>query len=162
PGPVARTLGVREEPGRPLSATLADALRSRRLLLVLDSCEHLVVDCAALAEALLRACPDLRILATSRQPLRGVGEAAWRGPPLSVPEPDRLPSAEQLAQYEAVQLFVERAVDVLPAFRLTSKNALAVAQICRRLDGIPLAIELAAARVRVLPAEQVAQRLDAR
>jgi predicted ATPase/DNA-binding CsgD family transcriptional regulator len=159
---VARTLGVREEPGRPLSDTLAAALRPRPLLLLLDNCEHLAGACAALAQALLRAGRHLRILATSRQPLGLIGETVWPVPSLSVPN-GRGPQADEgLLQYEGVELFVERATAVLPSFRLTASNAAAVAEICRRLDGIPLAIELAAARVRMLPPHQIAERLQDR
>jgi hypothetical protein len=136
-------------------------------LLVLDNCEHLVAACAALAERLLRACPHLRILATSREALRIAGETSWRVPPLSFPH-SPLPSSPaadfppDLCQYEAIRLFVERARLHAPPFCLTDRNAPAVAQVCRQLDGMPLAIELAAARVAVLPVEQVAQRMEDR
>jgi hypothetical protein len=159
---VAAAVGVREEPGQPLLATLLAALRARHLLLVLDNCEHLLDACAQLADTLLRGCPQLRILATSREALGIDGEVARRVPFLAVPPPRQLPAAEQLTHYEAVQLFVERAIAVQPAFAVTNLNAPAVAQLCRRLDGIPLALELAAARVRVLTVEQVANRLGDR
>ncbi|MBI4278278.1 MAG: tetratricopeptide repeat protein [Armatimonadetes bacterium] len=162
PQAVASALGVREEPGRPLLATLTDHLHPRHLLLILDNCEQVVAACARLAEALLRACPTLRVLATSREPLGIAGETTWRVPSLSLPDPQRLPSLEHLAQYEAVRLFVDRAAAVQPSFVLTPRNAPAVAQVCQRLDGIPLAIELAAARARVLTVEQIARRLDDR
>jgi predicted ATPase/DNA-binding SARP family transcriptional activator/Tfp pilus assembly protein PilF len=159
---VAATLGIREEPGRPPIAVLRDALRPRSMLLVLDNCEHLLAACAELVEVLLRACPNVRVLATSRQGLGITGEQTYPVPPLSVPDPDRLPPVERLLQYEAVQLFVDRAGLSQPTFRLTEANAPWVAQVCHRLDGIPLAIELAAARVKALPVEQIAERLDDR
>jgi predicted ATPase len=160
PQEVASALGVREEPGRALLQTLTDYLRSRSLLLILDNCEHLVAACAQLTHALLRGCRDLRVMATSREALGVPGEATWHVPTLSLPNPRRLPSMERLKQYEAVQLFLDRAILSQPAFALTEQNAPAVAQICWRLDGIPLAIELAAARVKVLSVEQIAARLD--
>jgi predicted ATPase/class 3 adenylate cyclase len=162
PQTVATALGVREEPGRPLIATLTDYLRPRSLLLVLDNCEHLLVASAQLAEALLRACPNLRILSSSREALGIAGEMAYRVPSLSLPELQRLPSVEALTQFEAVRLFVDRAVASLPSFALNDQNAMMVAQVCHRLDGIPLAIELAAARVKALPVAKIAERLDDR
>jgi predicted ATPase/class 3 adenylate cyclase/DNA-binding CsgD family transcriptional regulator len=162
PKTVGLTLGMREEVGRPVLDTLIDHLRTKHLLIVLDNCEHLIEACAILSEALLRAIPTLHILATSREPLGIGGETNWRVPPLSLPDTKRLPPLESLTQYEAVQLFIERAVSVQPGFALTSSNALAVAQICQQLDGIPLAIELAAARVKMLSVEQIALRLDER
>jgi predicted ATPase/class 3 adenylate cyclase len=162
PQAVAAALGVREQPERPLVQTLADALRDRHLLLLLDNCEHLVAACAALADSLLRACPWLRVLATSREPLGITGEAIWRVPPLASPEPDRLPSLESLVQYEAVRLLLDRAELAAPSFAITEQNAAAVAQVCQQLDGLPLALELAAARVKVLSMEQLAARLSDR
>lgn len=153
---VAAALEVRDHPGSPAEAALRAALEGRSALLVLDSCEHLVEACARLATDLLRACPTLRILATSREALGVPGERAWLVPPLTLPGPG---TADPAAS-EAVQLFVERARSALPAFELTPANREAVAQVCARLDGIPLAIELAAARIRVLPPEQIADRLD--
>ena len=164
PGLVAQTvasvLRVREEPGRPLEATLADTLRPRQLLLLLDNCEHLVAACGQLADALLRVCPEVRLLATSREALGIAGETTWRVPPLALPPPECRPPAGHLAGFEAVRLFLDRARAVRPDFGLTDENAAAVAQVCRRLDGIPLALELAAARVPVLTPEQIAARLD--
>ena len=160
PHSVASTLGVREQPGRTPTGTLSDHLRIRKILLVLDNCEHLVEACAELAEALLRACPELRVLATSREALGIPGEVAWLVPSLSLPDIRRLPDIESLARYESAHLFVERTAAVKPTFELTEQNAEAVAQVCYRLDGIPLAIELAAARAKVLPVEQIADRLD--
>jgi predicted ATPase/class 3 adenylate cyclase/Tfp pilus assembly protein PilF len=157
---VASTLGVREELGRLLIETLADSLRPRSLLLVLDNCEHLLSACAQLADRLLRACPNLRILATSREALGLLGEQTYRVPSLSLPDPSQLPSLERLQEYEAVQLFADRAALTQPAFAVTPANARALVQVCQRLDGIPLAIELAAARVKALPVEKIAERLD--
>ena len=162
PQTLASTLGVREGPGRTLTDALVDFLRPKTLLVVLDNCEHLVADCARLAETLLRACPRLRILATSRETLNITGEVAGTVPSLSLPDPGRVPDVEDLTQYEAIQLFVDRAATVAPAFTLTNQNAAAVVQVCSHLDGIPLAIELAAARVKVLAVEQIAARLDER
>ncbi|HEU4941077.1 MAG TPA: protein kinase, partial [Candidatus Eisenbacteria bacterium] len=159
----AHVLGVREAPGRPLEPLLAEAIGTRTMLLVLDNCEHLAASCARLADALLRACPGLRILATSQEGLGVSGELVWRIPTLSVPELRSLPhSKEALARYEAVRLFVERAVVAQPSFSLTDANAAVVAQICRRLDGIPLAIELAAVRVKILPVNKILARLEDR
>ncbi len=164
PHAVAEVLGVQEQSGRPLMSTLADALRHQQILLVLDNCEHLIDACAALAERLLRACAQVEIVATSREPLGIGGETAWPVPSLVVPG-DSLPrSAGSMATFvecEAMRLFVERAHMATPTFTLTEHNTGAVAQICRRLDGIPLALELAASRVRVLSVEHLAARLDA-
>jgi predicted ATPase/DNA-binding CsgD family transcriptional regulator len=160
PQATASSLVVRETPGRALTETLVDYLKPRHVLLILDNCEHLIAHCAQLAETLLRACPKLHILATSREPLRIAGELLWLVPPLSLPNPQRLRPTENLLRYEAVQLFAERAKTVLPTFEVSQDHAAALAQLCRRLDGLPLAIELAAARVRVLSLEQIANRLD--
>src|ERR1700677_4623737 len=154
---VAATIGVREEQGVPLAQTLAEALRSRHMLLILDTCEHQVSDCATLVQLLLARCPWLRIIATSREPLRVRGETVWRVPPLDLP-PDGVTDAE-LAGHEAVRLFAARAAGARPGFTLTEDNAAAVARLCRTLDGIPLGIELSAARVRALSVEQIADRL---
>lgn len=159
PQAVATVLGVREQPGRPLVATVADSLGSRRVLVVLDNCEHLTGACAELIIALLGACPELRILATSRVVLGVSGETTWPVPPLSVPDPRRGSSPEVVACSEAVQLFVQRASAVAPGFAVTDATTLAIATICARLDGLPLAVELAAAWMRVLGPEQLALRL---
>jgi predicted ATPase/class 3 adenylate cyclase len=159
---VASALGVRETPGRPLVSTLEDYLRYKHVLLVLDNCEHLVAACAELVEHLLRTCPSLRVLATSRDPLRIPGEVVWRVPSLSFPDQPRLPGIDVLMEYDAVRLLVERATAAEPTFALTPQNVPAVAATCRRLDGIPLAIELAAARVQVLSMEQIVDRLNDR
>jgi non-specific serine/threonine protein kinase len=163
PQAVAAALGVREDPGRPLLATLADTLRSKRLLLVLDNCEHLVLACAVLATALLQTCSQVQILATSREALGITGERAWKVPSLSLPGAAHQPSpVAALLDAEAVRLFVERAQAARPAFALTAQNCELVAQMCRRLDGIPLALELAAARLSALTVEDLAARLDDR
>jgi len=154
---VATTLGIREEQGVPLAQTLAEALRSRHMLLILDTCEHQVSDCATLVQLLLARCPWLRIIATSREPLRVRGETVWRVPPLDLP-PDGA-NGTDLAAHEAVRLFAARAAGARPGFRLTSDNTASVAALCRTLDGIPLGIELSAARVRALSVEQIADRL---
>jgi len=166
PHKVAAALGVAEQPGRTLLATLTDFLRSRQVLLILDNCEHQVEACALLVEALLGACPGLTMLATSREALGIAGEMLYALPPLACPDPHQLSSGraigstiDRLSQYDAVRLFVERARAVAPTFHLTAENSIAVAQVCQQLDGIPLAIELAAARVRLLSLDQIADRL---
>ena len=160
PGHVAAALGVRQEGTRSAEEGIVAALRGRRMLLVLDNCEHLVDAGARLAELLLRRSPRLSILATSRAPLGLTGERSWLVPVLSLPDAAGPATAERVAASTAVQLFVERARDVAPSFALTDANAPAVGRICRRVDGLPLAIELAAARVRMLAPEQIAARLD--
>ncbi len=167
PHALTSALNVREIPGRTLTETLVDYLHPRHLLLVLDNCEHVVAAGAHLAEALLRSCPNVRILATSREGLGIAGEMSWLVPSLALPPPsvqsgEGTPSLDQLRQYEAIALFVERATAVLPTFRSTRQNMAAITLVCQRLDGIPLAIELAAARVKVLAVEQIAARLDNR
>ncbi|AOW92662.1 LuxR family transcriptional regulator [Rhodococcus sp. WMMA185] len=158
---VSAALRLREQlTGNP-EALLVEFLSSKRLLLVLDNCEHVVAAAAQLSETLLRRCPELRILTTSREPLGIGGEAVLRVPPLTVPEPERS-SLQGLPQYEAVTLFMERAAAAVPEFELTEANHAAVARICRQLDGLPLAIELAAVRLRVMSVEQILQRLTDR
>jgi predicted ATPase/DNA-binding SARP family transcriptional activator len=157
---VASALGVPEEPDHSPIEALVQHLKSRKTLLILDNCEHLVEECADLADTLLRTCPELEILATSREPLRVAGESSWQVPSLSLPDAGRLTPAGELAGYEAVHLFVERAQAVDAGFALTEDNAPAVARLCQKLDGIPLAIELAAARSRVLAVEQISERLE--
>ena len=159
---VAAALGVREQPGRPISDTLSDYLRAKNLLLILDNCEHLIEACAQLANTLLRTCPHLRILTSSRESLGIAGETSYRVPSLSVPDWRQANAYEVILENDCVRLFVDRAVAAQNRFRLTEKNAGAIAQICSRLDGIPLAIELAAARVKVFSPEQIAARLDDR
>src|SRR5579884_2058809 len=167
PQSVASALGLREEPGRSLTQTLIDYLQSRSLLLILDNCEHLVAACASLAETLLRSSPNVKLLATSREALNVPGETTYRVPSLLPPDPERLPSEEKdlaaaLMDYDAVRLFVERACSHRSEFALTRQNGPAVAEICHQLDGIPLAIELAAARIRAMAVEKIAERLDDR
>ncbi len=181
---VAAVLGVREAPNVPVLTTLADALQPRRLLLVLDNCEHLVAACADVAATLLRACPHLQILATSREALGMAGEVVWRVPSLALPpitdalraaattavasadatagrgSQDEILRLDRLERFEAVQLFLARARAARSDFALSAHNACAVVDVCRRLDGLPLAIELAAARLGVLSVQDVAARLD--
>ena len=164
---VAGALELRQEADRSLATTLTGFLRNKQLLLIFDNCEHVVAACARLAETLLRSCPQLRILASSREPLGIAGENAWPLPPLSLPNhwrdiadgPDAL---DRLSEYEAVRLFIDRATLARPAFQATNENIATIAQICWRLDGIALAIELAAARIRVLTLQQIVERLDDR
>ncbi len=158
----ASILGVREAPNYPLSETLLSFLERKKLLITLDNCEHLTSACAAFAEMVLRRCSDVRILATSRVPLEVSGEAVWSVPPLSFPDPRRLPPLETLAEFEAVKLFLERTASIQPVFTLRPDNAAPVAAICQRLDGMPLAIELAAARTSAMTVQQIAARLDDR
>jgi predicted ATPase/class 3 adenylate cyclase len=167
PQVASAALGMREAPGRSPTDALTDHLRSRKLLLVLDNCEQVVEACATLAATLMRSCPGLVILATSREAFGAPGELVWPVPALSAPDPGRLATSPAdrvaaLAKSEAVRLFLERARLSQRGFALSGQNALAVAQICHRLDGIPLAIELAAGRVKMLSPEQIAARLDDR
>jgi predicted ATPase/tetratricopeptide (TPR) repeat protein len=157
---VAAVMGVSEEPGRPLAETLADVLRSRRLLLGLDNCEHLAGACTQIAEQLLAGSPGLRMLMTSREPLRIAAETVWQVPPLSV-TPEGA-DAGRADRSEAVRLFADRAAASRPGFTVGPDSVAAVAFVCRALDGLPLAIELAAARVRVLSVEQIGARLGDR
>ncbi len=159
---VASQLGAPDTPGQDAAEAIADHVDGRRTLIVLDNCEHLAAAVASLAERLLVACPALSILATSREPLGVEGECSWPVPPLSLPPGGAVvtATAAALAGSDAVRLFEQRAQLVRPSFRVTDGNAAAVLQICHRLDGLPLAIELAAARIRILPAAQLAERLD--
>ena len=162
---VAAPLRVRDEPEQQMLVTLTNFLRHKKIMIILDNCEHLVAECARIAETLLRACPGLQILASSREPLGIGGERTWPVPSLSIPEGWReeirgAHAAERLTQYESVRLFIDRATAVRPGFKVTNDNAPYVAEICWRLDGIPLAIELAAARIRVLSIDQIATRLN--
>jgi predicted ATPase/class 3 adenylate cyclase len=161
PHAIASAVGVRQQMGMPLMDLLIDYLRTRTLLLILDNCEHLVEACAKLADQLLHACPDIQIVASSREALDIRGEMILRVPSLSLPDETKV-TAQALSENEAVQLFCERALAAAPKFALSDKNAPSVAEICRRLDGIPLALELAAARVTVLSPDQIASRLDDR
>ena len=186
PNAVVEALGLRDEPGVSQTDLLTNFLREKKTLLVFDNCEHVVAACARLAEMLLRACAELRILASSREPLGIAGERTFPVPPLALPELSEIQDRsrgkisaseksedlsdstapadflEKLTQFEAVRLFIDRAVAVQPTFVLTNDNAPFVAEICHRLDGIPLAIELAAARVKVLTTQQIAERLNDR
>lgn len=159
---VAATLGVKEEPGKPVEQTITEFLRPKHLLLILDNCEHVLASVARLADGLLRTCPRLSILATSREGLGIAGETLYRVPSLSLPQNGQPMTPQVLTGYEAARLFIERATAVQPTFAVTTGNAPALAQLCVRLDGIPLALELAAARVRVLSVEEVNNRLDDR
>jgi predicted ATPase len=159
PQAVMSALGMLEQPREAPSQTLAGWIRGRSMLLVLDNCEHLLDACAELAAALLDACPSLRLLTTSREPLRISGERVWRVPSLGIPEPRSTLSPDQVAKFPAPQLFVQRAQALKSDFAVTSHNAAVVSAICARLEGLPLAIELAAAWVRVLGVDQI-QRLD--
>jgi len=159
PNAVASVLGVRELYTTPMEA-LIEALRSRVLLLVLDNCEHLVEACAELVRELLVACGGVRVLATSRQPLRVEGEVVWRVPAMSLPTTGKASPPEELLASEAVQLFVQRARTRAPDFGLTEANAAGVLEICQRLEGLPLALEIAAAQVSFLSVEQLAEHLD--
>jgi predicted ATPase/DNA-binding CsgD family transcriptional regulator len=153
---VASVVGVTEENGRPLLDTLADALAARSLLVALDNCEHLIDAAARVAQRLLAGAPGLRIIVTSREPLRVAAETVWQVPPLTVPPPPPPPtSVADLSSSEAAALFADRAAAALPSFTVTGGNAAAVGRLCRALEGLPLAIELAAAWVRVLSAEQI-------
>jgi len=159
---VMAVLAVRDVAPADAADRLVDALRTRRLLLVLDNCEHVIDQAAELAGRLLRGCPDLRVLATSREPLGLPGEVVWTVPPLDVPDLAAEPDPAELVRSPAVRLFVARAAAAAPGFGLTAATAQAVAVICRRLDGIPLALELAATRVRALGVAELAARLDDR
>jgi predicted ATPase/DNA-binding winged helix-turn-helix (wHTH) protein/Tfp pilus assembly protein PilF len=160
PQAVLTALELQEQPGKQLTQTLTEYLGARHLLLVLDNAEHLLAACAQFTDTVLRKCPKVTVLATSRERLGVPGELTFRVPSLSIPDLERGATAQSLAQYESVRLFNERAQRHLPRFALTDQNAPALASICRRLDGIALAIELAAARVRSMSVEEVNERLD--
>ncbi len=160
PHVIAEVLGVKEEKSCPLIDSLKDHLRSRQLLLILDTCDHLVAGCAALADSLLNKAPYLQLLATSREPLRILGERIWPVAPLAVPDSRHVPEVDHLLRFDAVHLFVDRARVNQPDFAISRQNASTVAQICSQLDGLPLAIELAAARVRMFPVHELLRRLE--
>jgi predicted ATPase/class 3 adenylate cyclase len=162
PTTVLAAMGGQEVPGRPPIETLTRYLRSQATLLILDNCEHLVSACAQLVETLLRSCPHLSVLATSREGLAVPGEVAWRVPSLAVPVRAETLTPERAAEFEAIRLFVERAASARSGFSLTRENVATVAQVCAQLDGIPMAIELAAARVKLLTIDQIVERLDDR
>ena len=166
---IAAVFGIHEKSGDSLNRLLIEHLQSRQTLLLVDNCEHLIVPCAVILEELLQACPDIKVLATSREMLGLAGEIVWTVPPLSLPDsqPWKNTASAQAAlgayqQSEAVRLFVARAAANSPEFQLTAENGVWIAETCRRLDGMPLAIELAAARVRSLSVQQIAQKLDNR
>jgi predicted ATPase/class 3 adenylate cyclase len=161
PQTIAQAFGVREAAGRPLKEQLQDHLREKQMLLVLDNFEQ-VIDAASLISDLLSAAPRLKVLVTSREVLRLYGEANYPVLPLAAPDPERMLPLEQFTQYEAVALFIDRALAVNPTFAVTNENAPAVAEICHRLEGLPLAIELAAARARVLPPQRMLTELSHR
>lgn len=152
---VANALSVKDQPLQSPETTIVAAVKRKTLLLLLDNCEHLISACSKLADQLLRESPGVTILATSREPLGIPGEISWRVPSLTLPEEPELPSIDALESFEAVRLFLDRATRARPNFKITNENAVAVVEICQQLDGIPLAIELAAARVRALSAEQI-------
>ncbi|MBT9486770.1 MAG: tetratricopeptide repeat protein [Rubrivivax sp.] len=162
PQAVAQVFGLKDQPGRNLTQTIAEHLAPQQLLLVLDNAEHVLEACAQITDAVLRASARLRVLVTSRERLGIVGEFTYRVPSLSVPAPEQVPTPAQISACESAQLFIERAQFQQPQFVVTAGNATALASICHRLDGIPLAIELAAARVRSMPVEEVGRRLDQR
>ncbi len=159
---VASVLGVKEEAGRPVMEALVKYVRDKQLLIVLDNCEHVVHACADVAKQLLQSGPRVKVLASSRDYLQVAGETTYHVPTLSVPDPKKQVAPEELTQHESVRLFVDRVSASQPAFRVTTKIAAALADICHRLDGIPLAIELAAARARALSVEAIAARLGDR
>jgi len=161
PQTVAMVFGLRESPGLPIAEQINDYLRAKQLLLILDNCEHLVEGSADFANGILKGCPQIKILASSREALGVPNESTYRVPSLGLPDKKDI-SLDKVSKFESVQLFTERAKAANPNFELNTKNASAIAQICRRLDGIPLALELAAARAKVLSVEQIAERLDDR
>ena len=159
PQTAARAVGIPVDSGLQALEALLDYIRPRQMLLVLDNCEHLIDACAQLAAAVLIECPLVKILATSRETLGTTGESVHYLPSLVVPNPDDMPVFDQITQFEAIELFASRASAVQPQFALTAHNAIDVAQVCTQLDGIPLAIELAAGWVRTLPIDQISRRL---
>lgn len=162
PHTTASALGLRDDPQRPVIDMLCDYLRQKKMLIILDNCEHLVDACAQTADRIMHVSQDVRILASSREALGIAGEIPYSVPSLGLPDIDHLPSMESLSEFEAIKLFIHRATSAVPSFTVTNENAPALAQICHRLDGIPLAIELAAAKIHVLSVEQIARRLDDR
>ncbi|HSG43172.1 MAG TPA: adenylate/guanylate cyclase domain-containing protein [Anaerolineales bacterium] len=162
PRTTAISIGLRQEPQRPVIDMLCDYLAKKKMLIILDNCEHLVDACAQMADCIMHAASDVQILASSREALGIAGEVTYRVPSLGLPDVDNLPALDSLSQYEAVKLFIDRTSAAIPDFKVTNANAPALAQICHRLDGIPLAIELAAGKIRVLGLDQLAKRLDDR
>lgn len=162
PQAILSALGISEQQGKTAQELISDYLQDKNTLIVLDNCEHLIEASAKISYALLNHAPALKILASSREALGVKGELAWHVPSLSLPDINHLPEFEELSQYEAIRLFAERASLAKSNFTMTKENAAFIAQICSRLDGIPLAIELAASRVKALSVEQIATRLDDR
>jgi non-specific serine/threonine protein kinase len=162
PQTVATVLGLKEQSGCSWSSVLVKELQTREMLLLLDNCEHVIYVCARMCQELMAGAPRLRVLATSREPLRIPGERCYRVPSLATPDPHAATTVDDLIRSPSVQLFIDRAKGAATSFRLTEKSAATIASICTRLDGIPLAIELAAARVRAMSVEEVHQRLDRR
>jgi len=159
---IAKSLGIQDMPGQPLAETIANHIQSKYLLIIIDNCEHVIEESVKAIDFLLKECPRLKIIATSREALGVPGEQIWNISTLSIPDPQRLSIIELLMEYEGIRLFVDRAKSVNKDFALTEKNASFVAQICTSLDGIPLAIELAAARIKLLSPDQIAVRLNDR
>ncbi|HLO01609.1 MAG TPA: LuxR C-terminal-related transcriptional regulator [Symbiobacteriaceae bacterium] len=162
PNALSAVLGVRESHERSQLSRLVQDLQDKRMLIILDTCEHLVCACAELVETLVRSCPQVHILATSREPLQSEGEVVWRVPSLEVPQLDDACEMEQVMGADSVRLLVDRARASYPGFQVTDENFKPIAQICARLGGIPLALEMVAARVGALSVEQIAERLDDR
>jgi predicted ATPase len=162
PQELADTLSIAEEPGKPIISTIKDQIREKNCMLLLDNCEHLVDATADLAEQLLSGSPDIKLLATSREALKISGEVLWRVPSLSLPEIEDQANLEKLEHYEAIQLFVDRARNSKPGFQLDKQNAGTISQICQQLDGIPLAIEMAAARIRHMDTKMILERITNR
>ena len=159
---IANVLNVREKSNQPLAETLTEFINSKQMLLIMDNCEHIISSCARFAQQLLSACPELRILVTSRESLGLPGEVTFHVPSMKLPDLEKLPKLEEVWDVESMQLFMDRAVRINSDFHPGDEETRAVAKICRRLDGIPLAIELAAARVRVLPVKEISERLSDR
>ncbi len=159
---IINDLRLKEEQKKTPEETLADHLKDKEILIILDNCEQIIESCAKLTENLLLTCPKLKVIATSREALNCIGEQTYRIPPLTLPDPDHKYTPEQLTQYESVRLFIERALAVNPNFRVTNENSTALAEVCLRLDGIPLAVELAATRTKILSVEKIYERLDDR
>lgn len=159
---VADILAVQERKDQNLASAIAEQIRTKNILLILDNCEHLIESCARLADLLLKSCPSLRMIATSREALGIQGEMTFKVPPLSIPDVGVRQTPDSLSHFAAVRLFIDRAVQAFPSFTVTNENAPAVASVCCHLDGIPLAIELAAARIRSLSIEQIESRLGQR
>jgi predicted ATPase/class 3 adenylate cyclase/Tfp pilus assembly protein PilF len=162
PQAIAQVLNIKEEAKRTMEETLVDYLRDKQIMLILDNCEHMIESCAKLAEVLLKKIPKLKLIATSREALRCSGEITHRVLSLESPDPSKKITVEQLIQYESVRLFIERALSVNPNFRVNEENASSLAKICFQLDGIPLAIELAASRIKVLSVQKIQERMNDR